>query len=142
MINPINPTPRRDDSRIYKICMLIGRLGLAYLFFTQLWWKLPPSFGCANNFAFPQPEAANYWSDNGSSGLCYWMGLESVFASQDRQVLVADMRFAGLPSIGVNIKPLAQGNALLLDARVMGKLNDNRPKAGQFGILNINTRVA
>ena len=95
--------------------MLIARLGLAYLFFTQLWWKLPPRFGCANDFATPQPAAANHWVDNGSSGLCYWMGLESVFAPQDRRVLIADMRSAGGPDIGVNIKPLAQANALLLD---------------------------
>jgi hypothetical protein len=103
------------ETRLYRLCLLIARLGLAYLFFTQLWWKLPPNFGCANDFAFPQPAETNYWTDNGSSGLCYWMGLESVFASQDRRVLVADMRSAGLPNIGINIKPVAQLNALLLD---------------------------
>jgi hypothetical protein len=103
------------DSRLYKICMLIARLGLAYLFFTQLFWKLPPRFGCGANFAFPKPASQNYWDANGSSGLCFWMGLESVFASQPRQVLVADMRAAGLPTIGVDISPLAKLNALLLD---------------------------
>ena len=70
MTNSVNSTPSRADSRLYKICMLIARLGLAYLFFTQLWWKLPPRFGCANDFAFPQPAAANHWVANGSSGLC------------------------------------------------------------------------
>ncbi len=115
MINSVESHAPRADSRLYKICMLIARLGLAYLFFTQLWWKLPPSFGCTNDFAFPQPASANYWTDNGSGGLCYWMGLESVFAPQDRKVLVADMRPAGLPNIGINIRPLAQANALLLD---------------------------
>jgi hypothetical protein len=103
------------DTRLYRICMLIARLGLAYLFFTQLWWKLPPNFGCANDFAFPQPAEENHWTANGSSGLCYWMGLESVFASQDRRVLIADMRPAGGPDIGINIRPIAQINALLLD---------------------------
>ena len=115
MVNlPVAAAPLAD-TRLYKICMLIARLGLAYLFFTQLWWKLPPRFGCGQEFAFPQPAADNYWTANGSSGLCYWMGLESVFASQDRRVLVADMRPAGLPNIGVNIRPLAQLNGLLLD---------------------------
>jgi len=112
--NDVLSTPL-TDTRLYRFCLLIARLGLAYLFFTQLWWKLPPNFGCANDFAFPQPAETNYWTDNGSSGLCYWMGLESVFASQDRRVLVADMRSAGLPNIGINIKPVAQLNALLLD---------------------------
>jgi hypothetical protein len=109
------PAPAHAGSRLFKICMVIARLGLAYLFFTQLWWKLPPSFGCVNNFAFPKPAAQNYWDANGSSGLCYWMGLESVFAPQDRRVLIADMRAGGGPDFGINIKPLAHVNGLLLD---------------------------
>ena len=43
------------------------------------------------------------------------MGLESIYAPSYRQVLVTDMRPAGLPKIGFNIAPLAQANALLLD---------------------------
>ncbi len=105
----------RAESRISKTCLILARLGLAFLFFTQLWWKLPPNFGCANNFAFPEKASSGYWSDNGSSGLCYWMGLESVFASEDRRVLIADMRAAGGPDFGINIRPLAQVNGLLLD---------------------------
>lgn len=103
------------DSRLFKVCMVIARLGLAYLFLTQLFWKLPPRFGCGADFAFPVRAEQNYWEANGSSGLCFWMGLESVFASQPRQVLVADMRPAGLPTIGVSITPLAQVNGILLD---------------------------
>jgi uncharacterized membrane protein YphA (DoxX/SURF4 family) len=105
----------RIDQRIYKICMVIARLGLAYLFFTQLWWKLPPDFGCANDFAFPIAAEENHWTANGSSGLCYWMGLESIFADKPRTVLVADMRPAGLPRLGVSITPLAKLNGALLD---------------------------
>ncbi|HSR20170.1 MAG TPA: hypothetical protein VLL49_04575 [Anaerolineales bacterium] len=103
------------DAGLYKICTLLARLLLAYLFFTQLFWKLPPRFGCGTSFAFPKPAAENYWDSNGSSGLCYWMGLESVFASQPRKVLVADMRSAHLPSVGVNITPVAEINGWLLD---------------------------
>jgi uncharacterized membrane protein YphA (DoxX/SURF4 family) len=105
----------RVDQRFYKICMVIARLGLAYLFFTQLWWKLPPDFGCANNFAFPEPAEQNHWTANGSSGLCFWMGLESVFAPKPRQVLIADMSPAGLPNVSVSITPLAKINGALLD---------------------------
>jgi len=105
----------RYDSWLYKVGMLVARLGLAYLFFTQLFWKLPPDFGCGTDFAFPVPAETNHWSANGSSGLCFWMGLESVFASQPRQVLVADMRPAGLPTISVSITPLAKINGFLLD---------------------------
>lgn len=115
MISTINAAPRWE-STLRKITILIGRLGLAYLFFTQLFWKLPPSFGCTNDFAFPTPAAApNYWQANGSGGLCYWMGLESIFAPHDRKVLMTDMRLAGGDRYGVNIAPLAKLNALLID---------------------------
>ena len=80
------------DSRFFKVCMVIARLGLAYLFFTQLFWKLPPRFGCGSDFNFPVPAEQNYYDTNGSSGLCYWMGFESVYASQPREVLIADAR--------------------------------------------------
>lgn len=115
MTDPFGSQPTRLDSRLYQVCMVIARLGLAYLFFTQLWWKLPPKFGCGANFAFPVKAEQNYWDANKSSGLCYWMGLESIFAAQPRQVLIADMRSAGLPTIGVSIAPLARLNGVLLD---------------------------
>lgn len=115
MITLFDQLTPRTDSRFYKVCMLIARLGLAYLFFTQLFWKLPPDFGCGPDFNFPIPAAENHYDSNGSSGLCFWMGLESIYASQPREVLVADMRPAGLPNISINIAPLAQANALLLD---------------------------
>ncbi len=107
------------EEKLRNLALLLGRLGLAYLFFTQLFWKLPPTFGCTNDFAFPTPAAApNYWEGNGSGGLCYWMGLETIYAPNFREVLVADMRPAGLPRIGVNITPIAQMNAALLDSVV------------------------
>jgi hypothetical protein len=115
MVNLFDTQTPRLDSWLYKICMVIARLGLAYLFFTQLFWKLPPRFGCGADFAFPKPAEQNHWDSNGSSGLCYWMGLESVFASQPRKVLIADMRPAGLPTISLSITPLALLNGILLD---------------------------
>jgi len=121
-------TPRLD-AWFYRTCMVIARLGLAYLFFTQLWWKLPGrNFGCGSDFAFPVPAAENHWSANGSSGLCFWMGLESVFADQPRRVLIADMRQAGLPDFGVDIAPLARINGALLDNVII-------PQIGVFGWL-------
>lgn len=116
------------DSRLYKICMVVARLGLAYLFFTQLWWKLPPRFGCGSENNFPIAAEQNFYDSNNSSGLCFWMGLESVYAPQPRQVLVADMRPAGLPAVSVSITPLARLNAVLLDNLFI-------PQIGVFGWL-------
>lgn len=112
----------RLDSRLYRVCMVIARLGLAYLFFTQLWWKLPPRFGCGSEFKFPKPAEQNFYDSNNSSGLCFWMGLESIYASQPRQVLVADMRPVGLPAISVSITPLANLNAVLLDNLIIPQI--------------------
>jgi hypothetical protein len=115
MINLTDSLTPKTDARFYQVCILIARLGLAYLFFTQLFWKLPAKFGCGSDFKFPVAAEQNSYSANGSSGLCFWMGLESVYASQPRQVLIADMRPAGLPTISVSITPLAKINGFLLD---------------------------
>ncbi len=87
MLNQIDSPTLKLDTWLYKVCMVIARLILAYLFFTQLFWKLPPKFGCGANYAFPIPAEQNYFDSNGSSGLCYWMGLEF------------DLRFTAAPSI-------------------------------------------
>ena len=108
------PTSRFDRT-VYNIFVVLARLLLGYLFFTQLFWKLPPRFGCGGSYAFPTPSAQNYYNTNNSSGLCFWMGLESIFASQPRRVLIADMRQAGLPAVSVSITPLAKINGFLLD---------------------------
>jgi hypothetical protein len=33
---------------LQRFALVVLRLGLAYLFFTQLWWKVPPTFGCTS----------------------------------------------------------------------------------------------
>jgi hypothetical protein len=116
------------DLRLQRIAIFIGRIGLAYLFFTQLFWKLPPTFGCANNFAFPAPAEEGYWQANGSSGLCFWLGIESVFAGQPRQVLEIADPPAGIPQFGVPITPLAQLNGAIVD-------NVIKPGIGYWGWL-------
>lgn len=116
MVNLFDANTARLDSWLFKVCMVVARLFLAYFFLTALLWKLPSrNFGCGANFNFPQAAEQNFWIDNDSSGLCYWMGLESIFASEPRQVLIADMRPAGLPAISLDIMPLAQLNGFLLD---------------------------
>jgi hypothetical protein len=116
MVTLFDTNTARLDSWLFKVCIVIARLFLAYFFLTAFLWKMPGrNFGCGSNFAFPMPAGQNHWTDNDSSGLCYWMGLESIFASKPREVLIADMRPAGLPPISVDIMPLAQINGFLLD---------------------------
>ena len=37
---------KAGEERLQKAALVVGRVALAYLFFTQLWWKTPPTFGC------------------------------------------------------------------------------------------------
>ena len=49
----------RLERSITVIAIAIASIGLGYLFFTQLWWKLPPDFGCRNDFT--------------AGGLCFFL---------------------------------------------------------------------
>jgi TQO small subunit DoxD len=120
----------RWDLRLMQAVLVIARLGLAFIFFSGFLWKMPPRFGCANNFAFPVATAAGRPDPNGSTGLCYWMGLETVYAAQDRKVLVADTHrlFGSGEQFGVNIRPLAQLNAVFIEQVV-------KPNIAWFGYL-------
>jgi hypothetical protein len=121
------PAPRWER-RLRQAALVIGRLGLAYIFFAGFLWKMPPRFGCVNNFAFPVANAEGRPDTNGSSGLCYWLGLETVYAPQERRVLIADLQHLGGQQFGVDIGPLARLNALFLEGVA-------KPNIAWFGYL-------
>jgi hypothetical protein len=105
--------------------IVFGRLALAFLFFTQLWWKLPPRFSCPPDFHIKQETAPGQYTK--SSGLCTWLGYESIFANKpNREILVTELQYAGGPRLSVNIGPLARLNGWVVDTiiapniRVMG----------------------
>jgi len=52
-----------------RIGMIISRLTIGYLWYTQLLWKLPPQFGCPADFAVSTSLKAR------TTGLCDWTGL-------------------------------------------------------------------
>ena len=85
------PTPRWEDA-LRKIVLVIARLALAWLFFTQLWWKLPPSFGCPADFAIKKDDGKGGYTK--SSGLCSYLGYEAIFADKGpRKFLVAETKY-------------------------------------------------
>ncbi|MCA9870316.1 MAG: hypothetical protein KC487_08070, partial [Anaerolineae bacterium] len=69
----------RWEEVLRKVILVVARLALAVLFFTQLWWKMPPTFGCPSDYAFTTAT-----TENGrlrlqrTSGLCDWIGIEQV----------------------------------------------------------------
>lgn len=114
---------RRWEERLRKTTIVIARLGLAYLFFANIWWKMPPDFGCGKAFSFPVlTQAGKIDASKSGGGLCYWIGLESAYAPRPRTVFVADMRAYGGPSVGVDISPLAQLNAAFIDTVIKPNL--------------------
>ena len=105
------------EPRLQKVALVVGRLALCYLFFTQLWWKVPPSFGCPADFAFTTGtvDANRRAQLKKTIGLCDWIGIESVWATAKHPILVADMKPVGGPVIAVDIGPVARLNGLFID---------------------------
>lgn len=103
------------EQRLRKVMLVIARLALGYLFFTQLFWKLPPTFGCSPDFKFTTLDA------NGklvrTQGLCDWIGFEEVFAHKARPFFVADP--PGPAKLQVDLGFIAQANGLFLKNFVM-----------------------
>jgi hypothetical protein len=93
--------------------VVLGRLALGYVFFTQLWWKVPPSFGCPADF---QVTTGSVQRLQRTSGLCDWIGIESVWATAPHPVLVADLKPVGGPTLSIDVGPLARLNGLFLDS--------------------------
>jgi hypothetical protein len=88
---------RSWEKRLRQFALVFGRVMLAYLFFTQLWWKLPPQFGCPKDFAIKQADGKGGYT--ASSGLCSYLGYEAIFADgigpekTPRKFLVAEPKY-------------------------------------------------
>ena len=68
---------RADNASIEDVSragLVIARVSIGILWFAQLFWKLPPSFGCPPNFAVTTDFSAR------SSGLCDWVGLMTLYS--------------------------------------------------------------
>lgn len=75
--------------------LLITRVVYGFLWYQQLLWKLPPSFGCPANFAVTTSINAR------TSGLCDWVGIMTLYskiplqASLVEQFVVPNMSWFG-----------------------------------------------
>ena len=99
-----------------KAILVIARLTLAILFFTQLWWKMPPTFGCPADYAFTTSTVENgRLRLQRTSGLCDWIGIEQVYSTQPRPLIVANLDNTGDPEISINIAPIARLNGIFLE---------------------------
>ena len=103
----------RLDAPLQKIALVLGRMLLGLLFFTQLWWKVPPSFGCPADFSFTTADAGG--NLRRTSGLCDWIGIESVWSTRPHPILVSDLSTVGGPKLSIDIGFLSRGNGLFID---------------------------
>jgi uncharacterized membrane protein YphA (DoxX/SURF4 family) len=109
------------EERLRKVLLVTARIGLAYLFFTQLFWKMPPSFGCPSDYAFTtgSVDANGRLQLQRTSGLCDWIGIESVWADQPRPFFVANLDNKGAPEISIDLGWAAKLNNVFLENIVM-----------------------
>ena len=83
--NPVEQQEPREgiyaSSRLERglivLTIAVASIGLGYLFFTQLWWKAPPDFGCRDDFT--------------KGGLCFFIEEESAIADDPNKLLKADI---------------------------------------------------
>ncbi len=115
----------RWEHRVQQIALVVLRIALAYLFFTQLWWKTPPDFGCPADFRFTTGTPQQLQR---SSGLCDWIGIETVYATQPRPFFVANLDNRGAPEIAIDLGWLAQLNGAFIT-------NVVQPNIAWFGYL-------
>jgi uncharacterized membrane protein YphA (DoxX/SURF4 family) len=75
--------------------VFLSRVIFGYLWYTQLLWKLPPTFGCPANFAVTTDIHAR------TTGLCDWVGIMTLYskwpvqASLVKQFVVPNMAWFG-----------------------------------------------
>jgi uncharacterized membrane protein YphA (DoxX/SURF4 family) len=125
---PSEPAKSTDEARwetaLRKIVIVIGRIALAYLFFTQLWWKLPPTYGCPASFEIKKDDGKGGYTK--SSGLCTYLGYESIFADKGaRKFLVAELKYwpqSPIKEISVDLTPLTRLNGQIIDSFIAPNL--------------------
>lgn len=129
---PTTSTTRSQSGIVtwQKVALIIVRLALAYLFFSQLWWKVPPSFGCNEDFGFTtgtMPAEGRRLPDlDRTQGLCDWLGIQAFYADEyygsDRftwRVFEANTDNSGDPEFFLNLTALRQANGWLVENIVM-----------------------
>ena len=95
MNNQMMMSDNMKVDRLGIVGILIARVIYGYLWYTQLLWKLPPTFGCPANFAVTTDIHKR------TSGLCDWVGIMTLYskiplqASLVKQFVAPNMAWFG-----------------------------------------------
>lgn len=101
------------------ITLLVGRVGLAFLFFSQLFWKVPPHFGCPDGHSFVFSAVNADGAVKRSTGLCDWIGIESAWSHRERSFFVIDFNNDGKPDFSLHLRGLVRLNGWFVERVVM-----------------------
>jgi hypothetical protein len=129
-VTPVATTPRWE-LWLRNSALVIARLALAYLFFTQLWWKAPPTFGCPADYRFTTGTPSQLQR---TSGLCDWIGIEAVYSTVPRPFFVANIDNRGAPEIAIDLGWAAQLNGAFIE-------NVVKPNIRWFGYVIFGTEA-
>ncbi len=87
------------ETNLTALGLGVGRIVIGLLWFSQLLWKLPPTFGCPADFHFTTKTV-------GSSGLCDWIGREAAYAGTWK-FFQLDLHLLGLQNFYIDLSPLS-----------------------------------
>ncbi len=111
-LNP--PAPAMSGARLGRgsqIGLGLVRIVIGLLWLTQLFWKLPPTFGCPTPFAFSTKTQF-------TSGLCDWIGREAAYAG-NLHVLNFDLHLAGGSNFSIDLSPISSAYGGFLNGFVL-----------------------
>ena len=107
----------RLERGLILVTIAIASIGLGYLFFTQLWWKLPPDFGCRAEFS--------------KGGLCFFLD-HSVEEAEASDALLKANILESRPGaeVSVPIGWATQANAAFIENFVRPNINGSGTSSG------------
>lgn len=110
-VQPLAAPSALLDRRLSDLGLGIGRIVVGLLWFSQLLWKLPPTFGCPPDFRFSTRQQV-------TSGLCDWTGREAAYAG-NLHVFNLDLHLLGLPNFSIDLSLLSSAYGGFLNGFVV-----------------------
>lgn len=109
----------RFERRLRQVTLVFARVALGYLFLSQLFWKVPPRFGCPDQPGFALTTVDNAGTWRRTSGLCDWIGVESVWSKREFAFVGTDFNNDGKPDIALRLGWLRRLNGEFVDKGIV-----------------------
>jgi hypothetical protein len=94
-----------------QIGLGVVRIIIGLLWLSQLFWKLPPTFGCPTPFAFSTKTQV-------TSGLCDWTGREAAYAG-NLHIFTIDLHSVGGTNFSIDLSPISSAYGSFLTGFVL-----------------------